>query len=255
MTDFHEVRFPDDISKGSSGGPTRRTDIVELVSGHEKRNAAQANSKRMYDAGIGLRNVQHLHAIIEFWEARFGQLYGFRWKDWLDYKSSRGKAQPSAIDQVLGTGDGTNTVYKVYKTYGGPETAFYTRRITKLVEDSVLVALNGTETDEYLYSVNKGLIIFFSPPSAGAKITAGYEFDVPVRFNADSLMISIDAFEAGSVPAVEIRELKLQEAPVPIEAQYAVDIAAVYGLNALIDLANKLDNTVNVVYPGVLSCP
>ena len=37
---FHEVRFPDNISRGARGGPERRTQIVELASGDEERNAS-----------------------------------------------------------------------------------------------------------------------------------------------------------------------------------------------------------------------
>ena len=117
MADFHEVRFPDDISKGSSGGPTRRTDIVELVSGFEERNAAMAHSKRTYDAGMGLRNVNDLHDVIEFWEARFGQLYGFRWKDWADFKSCKTKNFRAFGDQVIGTGNGSQTQFQLVKNY------------------------------------------------------------------------------------------------------------------------------------------
>ena len=46
---FHEVRFPDDISRGARGGPERRTQIVELASGDEERNASWANSHHRYD--------------------------------------------------------------------------------------------------------------------------------------------------------------------------------------------------------------
>ncbi len=37
---FHEVRFPNDISRGARGGSERRTQIVELASGDEERNAS-----------------------------------------------------------------------------------------------------------------------------------------------------------------------------------------------------------------------
>ncbi len=37
---FHDILFPTAISRGSTGGPERRTDVVVLGSGHEERNAA-----------------------------------------------------------------------------------------------------------------------------------------------------------------------------------------------------------------------
>jgi uncharacterized protein (TIGR02217 family) len=53
-SDFHEVRFPLDVSLGSRGGPVRRTDIVTLSSGREHRNSRWAQSRRRFDAGLGV---------------------------------------------------------------------------------------------------------------------------------------------------------------------------------------------------------
>ncbi len=209
MADFHEVRFPDDISKGSSGGPTRRTDIVELVSGFEERNASMSHSKRMYDAGMGIRDVNDLHDIIEFWEARFGQLYGFRWKDWSDFKSCKTKNFPAFNDQVIGTGDGSNKVFQLVKNYtsGG---SGYQRLIRKPVAGTVLVGKAGVnQVSGWTVDTTTGIITFTTAPAVGQTITAGYEFDVPVRFDDDRLMISIDAFNHGSVPAINIKEIRV----------------------------------------------
>lgn len=84
---FHEVRFPASLSFGSIGGPERRTDIVTLANGFEERNTPWAHARRRYDAGFGLRSLDDIEALISFFEARQGQLIGFRWKDWSDYKS------------------------------------------------------------------------------------------------------------------------------------------------------------------------
>src|SRR5579859_1035843 len=84
---FHEIRFPTQISFHSSGGPERKTEIVTLGSGFEERNAVWANSRRRYNAGYGVRSLDDLHAALAFFEARLGRLYGFRFKDWSDYKS------------------------------------------------------------------------------------------------------------------------------------------------------------------------
>ena len=34
-----------------------------------------------------IRRADDLAAVVAFFEARNGRLYGFRWKDWGDYKS------------------------------------------------------------------------------------------------------------------------------------------------------------------------
>ncbi len=209
MADFHEVRFPDDISKGSSGGPTRRTDIVELTSGFEERNASQAHSKRTYDAGMGIRSVNDLHDVIEFWESRFGQLYGFRWKDWSDFKSCKTKNFPAFSDQVIGTGTGAQTQFQLVKNYtsgaGG-----YVRPIRKPVTGTVLVGKAGVnQVSGWTVDTTTGIITFSVAPTLGQVITAGYEFDVPVRFDDDRLTISIDAFNHGSIPAINIKEIRV----------------------------------------------
>lgn len=207
MPAFHEVRFPDDISKGSSGGPERVTDIVELVSGYEERNATMANSKRSYDAGMGLRNVNDLHDVIEFWEARLGQLYGFRWKDWADYKSCKTRNFISCTDQLIGTGNNVQTVFQLKKTYssGG---FIYERLIKKPVAGTTIIGYNSVQQySGFSVDATTGLVTFVTPPIMGTPVTAGYEFDVPVRFDEAKMIISIDAFNHGSVPSITVKEI------------------------------------------------
>lgn len=71
---FHEIRFPANLSFGSTGGPERRTEIVTLANGFEERNTPWAHSRRHYDAGVGLRALDDVENLIAFFEARQGQL-------------------------------------------------------------------------------------------------------------------------------------------------------------------------------------
>ena len=103
---FHEIRFPDNISRGARGGPERRTQVVELASGDEERNASWANSRRRYDVAYGIRRADDLAAVVAFFEARNGRLFGFRFKDWADYKSSVPSQPITATDQQIGIGTG-----------------------------------------------------------------------------------------------------------------------------------------------------
>lgn len=209
MPAFHEVRFPDDISKGSTGGPMRTTDIVELVSGFEERNATVFNSKRTYDASMGIRNVNDLHDVIEFWEARFGQLYGFRWKDWTDYRSGKTANNVTFNDQVIGTGNGTQTQFQLVKNYISGATG-YARVIRKPVAGTVIIARNGVQAlTGWTVDTTTGIVTFATAPGAGVSVSAGFEFDVPVRFDADKLTLSIDAFNHGSVPTISIKEIRV----------------------------------------------
>jgi uncharacterized protein (TIGR02217 family) len=144
---FHEMRFPDNISRGAKGGPERRTQVVTLASGDEERNASWANSRRHYDAAYGIRRADDLAAVIAFFEARNGRLYGFRWKDWADYKSCLPSAAVSAFDQPLGVGDGITTAFPLTKTYASGAQA-WVRAITKPVAGTVqagVVTLQGPE--------------------------------------------------------------------------------------------------------------
>lgn len=112
---FHEVRFPDNISRGARGGRERRTQIVELASGDEERNASWANSRRRYDVAYGIRRADDLDAVVQFFEARNGRLHGFRFKDWGYYKSCKPSEAPAATDQLIGTGDGSQTGFQLVK--------------------------------------------------------------------------------------------------------------------------------------------
>jgi len=205
---FLEVRFPDDISRGARGGPERRTQIVELASGGEERNASWANSRRRYDAAYGIRRADDLAAVVAFFEARNGRLYGFRWKDWADFKSCLPSQTPAATDQTTGTGDGTTTAFQLVKSYvSGAQT--WTRMITKPVAGTVLVAIDGVEqTTGWSVDTTTGLITFTAAPAAGSVITAGFEFDVPVRFDTDTLDVTLDIERLGSITSIPLIEVR-----------------------------------------------
>jgi len=208
---FHEVRFPASLSFGSVGGPERRTEIVTLANGFEERNTPWAHSLRRYDAGLGMRSLDDIETLIEFFEARQGQLFGFRWKDWADYKSCRASAEPDFGDQVLGTGDGATLTFPLCKHYrSGAES--YERPVVKPVVGTVKVALAGsplTETVHYALDENTGEVTFADAPAPGALVTAGFEFDVPVRFDTDRIHVSVASFQAGDVPAVPVVEVRV----------------------------------------------
>ncbi len=208
---FHEVRFPAPLSVGSSGGPERRTEIVTLNNGFEERNSPWAHSRRRYDAGLGVRSLDDLAEVMAFFEARRGQLFGFRWKDWTDFKSCLPSARPSARDQRIGVGDGSRTGFDLVKDYrSGGQT--YMRRIQKPVAGSVEVAVAGRVLEPglaYSIDVTTGRIDLGAAPLAGADVTAGFEFDVPVRFDTDRITASLASFAAGEIPSIPVIEVRV----------------------------------------------
>ena len=209
--DFHEIRFPASLSFGSVGGPVRHTDVVALANGFEERNTPWAHSRRRYDAGMAMRSLDDIELLIAFFEARRGQMYGFRWKDWADYKSGNASAPPALDDQVIGTGDGTTTEFALIRSYQSGGHA-YARPITKPVAGSVLVGLDGVaqqDGTDFTVDTASGRISFAAAPGVGQQITAGYEFDVPVRFDTDRINISMASFQAGEVPDVPVIEVRV----------------------------------------------
>ena len=213
MSAFHEVLFPLDIALGSAGGPERKTEIVALGSGREERNARWAHSRRRYDAGYGVKTLAALATVVAFFEERRGRLHGFRWRDRLDHASAAPGANVSPLDQALGISDGATASFALIKTYGTAH-APYARPVTKPVAGSVRVAVNAVEqTQGVAFTLNpaNGVVTFLPGhiPPAGAAITTGFLFDVPVRFDTDYLELDLTAFAAGSVPHIPLVEIKI----------------------------------------------
>ena len=206
---FDDIRFPVAISCGSTGGPERRTDVVITASGREERNARWANSRRRYDAGFGVKSLDDIHAVVAFFEERRGKLYAFRWKDHADFKSCAASASISAIDQIIGTGDGTTTSFQLSKKYGSGTRA-YQRDINAPVVGTILIAVNGALSTQYTLNSSTGIITFnlANIPAIGAVITSGFEFDVPVRFDTDSISINLAHFAGGEIPHIPMVEVR-----------------------------------------------
>ena len=207
---FDEVRFPVSIARRASGGPERRTEIVTLGSGAEERNSRWAHSRRRYDAGLGVRSLDDIHAVIGFFEERRGRLHGFRWKDYADYKSCAPGATVSRLDQALGTGDGVRRAFQLVKTYGA-NVRPYARTIAKPVAGTVVVAVAGLASTAFTLDAVTGVLTFNigAAPALGAAVTAGFEFDVPVRFGSDRLAIDLAQFNAGGIPDIAIVEVRV----------------------------------------------
>lgn len=208
---FHDIRFPANLSFGSIGGPERRTEIVTLTNGFEERNSPWAHSRRRYDAGMGLRSLDDMARLLDFFEARGGQLFAFRWKDWSDFKSCTPTREISFTDQIIGEGDNERTVFALSKAYvSGP--GRYMRPITKPVADTVRLGLGGIELTpgrDFTVDTDTGDVRIMVPPPAGVTVTTGFEFDVPVRFDTDRIAVSVASFKAGELPQVPVIEVRV----------------------------------------------
>lgn len=200
---FHEVRLPARLAFGSTGGVERRTEITTLASGFERRSTPWAMGRRRYLIGANLRSLDDMAELTAFFEARRGRLYGFRFRDFADFKSCGPGGTSAATDQVIGAGDGTRTVFQLVKIYGDVE-----RPIAKPVEGSVAVALDGDEVEAEV-DVETGAVTLAEAPSAGVVVTAGFLFDTPVRFDADRIEVTLESFGAGRMAAVPLIEVRV----------------------------------------------
>ena len=207
---FHEVRLPARLAFGSTGGVERRTEIVTLGSGFERRSAPWAQGRRRYLIGANLRSLDDMAALTAFFEARQGRLYGFRFRDFADFKSCAPSQTTTPLDQNLGVGDGVRTTFELGKRYGlgdgAPE-----RRIHKPVDGTVVIAVDGVQADPaaFLAELTTGVVTFAAPPVAGAVVTGGFEFDVPVRFDTDRVDVTLESFAAGRMTAVPLIEVRV----------------------------------------------
>lgn len=215
---FHDTQFPTDIAFGSASGIGFRTQVTELASGREQRVAMWSGGRMMFDVSYGIRDMADLAVVQEFFRARQGALNGFRFKDFMDFHSN--PTNPTATgslgtqDQVLGTGDGTETDFQLRKLYTEGGSSVY-RIITKPVDNgSMSVWVNSvakTEGVDYTVDYSTGIITFGTAPTSGHSVDASFEFDVPVRFSQDSdrlLSATMAAFNAGdiSITLIELLE-------------------------------------------------
>ncbi|MEM9138954.1 MAG: DUF2460 domain-containing protein, partial [Pseudomonadota bacterium] len=166
-----------------------------------------AQSRRRYDAGLGVRSLDDLSQVLAFFEARHGRLIAFRWKDWLDHKSCPPSETPGPEDQVI---TGSGTTWQLAKTYADVSGS-YTRAISKPVDGTVQIAVDGVALAGTDFTVDPatGLVTLTTAAPGGATVTAGFEFDVPVRFDSDTIDVNLAAFEAGEIPSIPVVEVRL----------------------------------------------
>lgn len=206
---FDDVQFPLAIGRGASVSPGFSTNIVTTISGHEKRNSDWADARLEFDVGPGIRSEAELRVLIGFFRARRGAAKAFRFRDPYDHSSGDMVAEPSPTDQFLGKGDGQQTDFQLLKHYGESAAEAQQRRITRPDPNSVQIAVDGQPVAGWTLGPG-GVVMFDSPPVVGSDLTAGFLFDVPVRFASDQLTVNHATFLAGDIPEVllvEVREL------------------------------------------------
>lgn len=219
-----DVEFPRDIAQGAQALLERRDEVVTLASGHEETNQRWLHARRSWAAGLGIRSGDDLARVVAIFEEARGRANSFRFRDWLDWRSAPSPAAISPTDQPLGTlipgatdyqvaiGDGITAAFQVVKRYGA--VLPYLRPIALPRPTSLRVGVNGTEVaGGWTLSAIGGLITFDTPPPIGAALTAGFTFDVPVRFSDSTLSVEWAYFNeaggSGSAPDITLTEKRL----------------------------------------------
>ena len=201
MTDtgFDNIRLPDEIEMGSTGGPQFYTSVLTLGSGAEARNQNWQDAKCAYDISYGV-NQDTFYTVIKFFRARRGRLRAFRFKDWTDFQ---------AVGEVpAGAVDGVNKIFQLQKTYDDGLIAF-TRKITRPVRypvQTIVVYLNGVPTTAFTME-DTGILHLTTAPAVGVVVTCDFEFDVPVRFDSDVLALNMQNFNAHAVGSINLTEI------------------------------------------------
>lgn len=208
MQAFDDILYPLALGRDATVVPEFSTSVSVTASGFERRNSLWSNARLRFDVGPGVRSEAELGALIAFYRARRGPARGFRLRDPSDFSSNGMTGAPTSLDQLIGEGDGLRTDFPLVKRYGEGEDA-QVRRITRPDIATILVSVDGLARAGSWVLDEGGTVVFEEAPPPGAKIRAGFLFDVPVRFAEDRLEVSGSAFAAGeapSVPIVEIRE-------------------------------------------------
>jgi uncharacterized protein (TIGR02217 family) len=203
---FDDVTFPLEIGREAEVSAEFSTNVVTLMSGHERRNSDWADARMAYDVAPGVRSEGELATLLAFFRARRGAAIGFRFADPFDDSSNGTNGAPVATDQLMGTGDGLRTAFPLLKHYGSGASA-QQRLITRPRAGTIIVAVNGSPVSNWTLG-NKGQILFETAPVVGATITAGFRFDVPVRFADDRIEASRATFGAGDMASVMLVEIK-----------------------------------------------
>lgn len=199
MTDFIDVYLPARIRAFPwTSSPRWNTTITQVSSASEHRNQNWLNPLHAFKASQAVRCHESLEDLLEHWMVMRGPLFTFPLQDPLDFASAR-LTKPNlvpnitATDQILGIGDGVTREYQLSKKYtrGGQS---YVRPITLPIVETVLIGINALPPDDSgtpggPYSVDvvreTGRVIFDHAPELGTIVSAGFLFDVPVRFLAD----------------------------------------------------------------------
>lgn len=200
---FLDIKLPENISFGATGGPSYQTDVVILASGYEQRNARWSDSRRRYDIGY-VNSQAEADQLAAFFHAVKGRANTFRFKDHADYVCTIGELQAASDDGLQWQ------MFKIYDSYGN----LTFRKITKPVLGTVTLYEGLSEiVGDYTIDYDTGIVTFGLPKTSSDQLTWTGEFDVHCRFDTDELQATIlessandRLYQLNNVSVIEVRD-------------------------------------------------
>jgi len=208
---FHNTRLPDDVERGAQGGPRFRTTVLQLTSGFERRNIDWEEVRGEWDIGYGIQSKANFKDVQDFFYARQGRAHSFRFKDWADFELAR---------QLIGATDTSTADFQLFKRYSSGGIDFDRNLYMPVVSSweawiggltQVVVYNTPPSGFEVSFNTITGIVTIGATHVAtnGFDLEVQGEFDVAARFDTDSFDISMAIFDAGSIPQLPIREVRI----------------------------------------------
>ena len=210
MADFLEERIDHQkIRMGAAFTDQYAVSVVRTSGGQEYRSLTHPFPVRTFDISQFIEKQEAYDYICALYHRAHGQYAGFRIRCYDEFSSNGAVGTPTALDQptiVLAA-----TTRQLVKQYGTSKAAgssgYPYRKIFKPVAGTVLVAKNGTPLAGGAFSVSTTTgVVTVSGALITDTITAGFEFDWPVRFNG-SLVIGQDYPAHRNADGLELVEL------------------------------------------------
>lgn len=195
---FIDDRLLECVAYGFSFGPEFSTTIESLRNGAESRNANWATFRWRGTAGYQNISPDAYGAVLGAFLAARGMASTFRFKNWLE---------DAVVGQSLGNAPSGTTAVQLVRDYDAFGGASFQRTITKPVAGTVTVYQSGTPKAGTI-DTSTGLFTPATAWTAGQPLTADFEYDLPVRFDADYMPFSYDNFRAinGEITVIEVQE-------------------------------------------------
>jgi uncharacterized protein (TIGR02217 family) len=194
---FLNIRFPVDISYGSSGGPEYNTELLTTISGFEHRYYQWSKPRLRFNVANGIKNRSQVDELLSFFRLCKGRYHAFKYKDWTDFKLKRETLQLI-----------NDTTYQIIKSYKCNNIILEQRKITKPIVDTIKVYQNNLQLNTVDFEIddNQGLILLKKKTKENIKISC--EFDIVARFDMDYLPITLESYNSFSIPDITILEIK-----------------------------------------------